>query len=491
MSQLFVYNLLMEPNNPTNNTFTFDLETEPEKTNTINFIKNKGLPEEEAHEILNLAIHISKKALANEKFTDAEQNHKNQLPRLLISILGPKFTKEERQTIDQNFPETSNIDLEAFWNPTTRYIMERIKYELQIVISQWVNSIYSQQDKTDHSTIHYMIQEDSEITNEEYEKLISGLNTLHGVGTERQIDNPNKFSIFYQSYPFRASIEVVETESPDNLKEKGINDRKIQVISERVDHVTTDILRSMAISLGFRIFSVNLNVFLPKNEFLYDTYSGFLKPEVVKALYDRGYIPVFMFKDSFTCYAHKKDGGKEIYIINGFLLEYLSYNQVTSPSIDFSYKVAENIDELVAKIDVGLIPTRFYKYFDKPLKIINHSDLDVYNINRKVFVKPHVFEMNRLKQSFYLVGNESASALYMTKILKGETLDDTIKRYLNEDMKLASDYVGAVVQQHIEFDIDKQNQLIPRLIVHIYLDENQIKPDKRAELQRGWFSIKE
>lgn len=334
---------------------------------------------------------------------------------------------------------------------------------------------------------HILVQENIQTNQEEFEKLVSALSTIPDVGVQKSPETSSKVTLFYSRETFRTDLEFKEDALPPELSQYQIPTSRVEVKSSRVDHITLDLLKQLARSFGFRIFSVNLGVYLPKNVNLYSTFSGFLKPEVTEALTRRGYKPVFMWKNSFTCYA-QKENDEAIHIVNGFLLEYFSQTKVELASEEFSYQVAGNLAEFVAKFDADLIPYNFYSHYKKSLKIINLSDFDIEHIDRKVFVKPYVMELNHLKQGFYRVASEGGSVILMTKVLEGETLDDTLKRFLREDLKVADDYIGAVVNPFLEFDIDKQNKLIPRLLVKVFLNEKALTPEHKERLNRGWMS---
>lgn len=66
-----------------------------------------------------------------------------------------------------------------------------------------------------------------------------------------------------------------------------------------------------------------------------------------------------------------------------------------------------------------------------------------------------------------MVASENSSILAMDKIRPGETLDMSLKRILSVDLKIAHDYIGAVVHKEVEFDRDREGTLTPRLLVNI------------------------
>lgn len=468
------------------NNVVFGWDSPDKKSDLVKFVESQGLSLEESSEIVDIALEIARRMARNPEFQVVSQEVKDMLPRFLISVVGPNFSRTERTVILENYPKEGKLDLNSYEGSEIRVLMLKFTRLVNEKVTGWGQRT----EVTNQSEVlvtHILIQENIQTNEEEFEKLVSALGTMPDVGVQKCPDTPSKITLFYSRDPFRADLEFKEEPLPSELSPYPLPTARIEVKSSRVDHITVDLLKKLAISFGFRIFSPNLGVYLPKNVNLYSTFSGFLKPEVTEALTKRGYRPVFMWKGSFTCYA-QKENDESVYIINGFLLEYLSTTKIELDSEEFSYKVANNLSDFVAKFDADLIPYNFYRHYKKSLKIINLSDFDIDHIDRKVFVKPYVMELNHLKQGFYRVASEGGSVILMTKVLEGETLDDTLKRFLREDLKVADDYIGAVVNPFLEFDIDKQNKLIPRLLVKVYLDEKVLTPEHKEKLNRGWMS---
>lgn len=464
----------------------FGWDSPDKKSDLVKFVESQGLSWEEANEVVDIALEIARRMTKDPEFQVVSQEVRDSIPRFLISIIGPNFSRTERTLILENYPKEGKLDLSSYEGSEVKAVMLRFINLTKERVFGWGQraKVVNQNEVL---VTHILVQENIQTNEEEFEKLVAALSTIPDVGVQKSPDTSSKVTLFYSRETFRADLELKEEALPSKLSQFPLPTARIEVRSSRVDHITVDLLKELAISFGFRIFSPDLGVYLPKNINLYSTFSGFLKPEVTEALTKRGYKPIFMRKNSFTCYA-QKDNDEAVHIVNGFLLEYFSQTKVELASEEFSYKVASNLAEFVAKFDADLIPYNFYSHYKKSLKIINLSDFDIDHIDRKVFVKPYVMELNHLKQGFYRVASEGGSVILMTKVLEGETLDDTLKRFLREDLKVADDYVGAVVNPFIEFDIDKQNKLIPRLLVKVYLNEKVLTPEHKEKLNRGWMS---
>lgn len=77
----------------------------------------------------------------------------------------------------------------------------------------------------------------------------------------------------------------------------------------------------------------------------------------------------------------------------------------------------------------------------------------------------------------------------MTKILKDEDLDRTLKRLLRQDLNLCDDYISAVVYPNIDFDRDKKGELIPRLNVKIFVEDIADRTRVAKLTQTSWGSL--
>ena len=146
--------------------------------------------------------------------------------------------------------------------------------------------------------------------------------------------------------------------------------------------------------------------------------------------------------------------------------------------------VASDLQEFSLFADEWLIPTEFYRFYKTDIKIINLSGFDINGPGRKVFVKPLIFQLNFGGHSAYTMASDRGRVLRMDKILKGETIDDTLKRVL-KDLGIGDDYLRAKVLKGIEYDRDREDVITPRLVVHVFVEKVPNDP----VLRRGWVSI--
>jgi alpha-N-acetylglucosamine transferase len=92
-----------------------------------------------------------------------------------------------------------------------------------------------------------------------------------------------------------------------------------------------------------------------------------------------------------------------------------------------------------------------------------------------------------MEQSFYKLSGEHSSLIYMDKIRKDETLEDTLERILQE-LGIAETFIRARVFGDIEFDRDKDGILTPRLLVQVFVDKIEKNEEIIAKSKRSWNS---
>jgi hypothetical protein len=179
----------------------------------------------------------------------------------------------------------------------------------------------------------------------------------------------------------------------------------------------------------------------------------------------------------------KKDGS--VHILNNYMIDFLLEKEDQRISSEFSYKVADSMDIFAKKYDVGLIPANFYQSSGFTVKIINDTYFDIFNIDRKVFIDPYVWDFDaQHDHRFYK--NVKNGMHYMDKVRTGENLDMALRRFLREELQVANDYVGARVWG-IEFDRDREGILTPRLKMNIFV--NGVTEKHRSQTH-DWVSIK-
>lgn len=180
---------------------------------------------------------------------------------------------------------------------------------------------------------------------------------------------------------------------------------------------------------------------------------------------------------------HKKDGS--IHILNNAMLSFVSKKDDQRVSSEFSYKVADSMDDFARKYDLGLVPVSFYQNYGISTKIINDMYFDIEHIDRKVFIDPYVYDFDDEHDSRYYQNIKNGMHL-MDKVRKNETLEQAIKRVLTEELEVASDFVAARIWD-IEFDRDREGMLTPRLKMNVFVHGMH---EKRRSQSHDWVSIK-
>ncbi|HUW22114.1 MAG TPA: hypothetical protein VMW41_05635 [Candidatus Bathyarchaeia archaeon] len=241
--------------------------------------------------------------------------------------------------------------------------------------------------------------------------------------------------------------------------------------------------------IDYKLYSESYQSFIPKDpELIADDIGNFNK-EVRKSLGQFNLKPVYFYQKTKHYYALTADG--TVAIVNRYLLDFLYKKEIPEQKLDeLSYVVSPNLRIFAGLFEKGLVPTKFYDYYGRDFKIINESHINILNSSRKVFVKPLIFEFNQEAYEFYTYASDSSSSLLaMDKIRVNESLNDTILRVLKDELKIADNYIGAHVEENIEFDRDKEGIMTPRLIVRIYVDKIKNKDWANRMSQTSWRSV--
>jgi hypothetical protein len=183
-------------------------------------------------------------------------------------------------------------------------------------------------------------------------------------------------------------------------------------------------------------------------------------------------------------YAESKADGS-VHILNNAMLSFLVEKDNQRTNEEFSYKVANSMNDFARKYDLGLIPNNFYQNYGYSTKIINNTFFDAFHINRKVFIDPYVWDYDDQHDYRYYANVKNGTHL-MDKVRRGENLDAALKRVLREELQVADNYVGARIWG-VEFDRDKEGILTPRLKINVYV--HGLKERHRSR-DHDWVSIK-
>lgn len=277
----------------------------------------------------------------------------------------------------------------------------------------------------------------------------------------------------------------------------GLHIESDQPVTLRQDDIVLAV-RSIAEQLNFHVFSQAHNgARLPADPYLALDHTYFKNNEEFSGFFGK---TKFVLRYCSTSFEKKDDklvwvvgaphyledtATGEIHIANSAMLGFLTQKENQTLSEEFSYKVADNMNDFAQKYDFGIVPRSFYTNYGKPAHIINNTDFDTFHIYRKVFIDPYVWDFDSLHDhKFYQ--NTKNGLHYMDKIRSGETLDKALRRMLQEELQLSGDYVGLRIWG-LEFDRDKEGVLTPRLQMNVYVHG---LAQKQKHQDHDWVSLK-
>lgn len=324
-----------------------------------------------------------------------------------------------------------------------------------------------------------IIKPNSAITQEDLSKVLKIINGEEGIGVNK-LDENNYTIIFMEDSI--TELEYIENESLLF---------KYDIDNYNIEYLLNSIIRQS--DYTYRLYSDNLGTTLPiaiGYAYVQDDVGPSVE-RVKNVLQDTGFEVIFIYNDAFNHakYAiNHKDGS--VHLINEDYLGYFINHEDFEIEVtdEFSYKVADNVQDFTLKADRALIPHHFYDYYKKDLKILNYSGFDIQNPGRKVFIKPYIYNFDPSRSNFYLIAADGSELLYMDKIRKGESLDQSLIRILKDELQIADDYIGAVVNRIVEFDYDSEGKLTPRLIINVYVKAISVTKEQELKRKQGWTS---
>jgi len=297
---------------------------------------------------------------------------------------------------------------------------------------------------------------------QDFDDLISQLATFSDIGLLR--NNSRQVTISYTGMPMQATLEIPDYKLQENSD--LLPPQQMILTCQKDDHLGLNLIRNVVGSIGFRVINPILGCFLPQDNQLIDVTTMELGPNLAWIFKKAGLKPLFNFQNSLTYYAQSlKDGS--IHLINRHLLEYLLNSpQIKKIPADFSLMVAPDISRFIALQDRGLIPISFYKYYHNPTKIINLSGFNVEKLESDALITPIFFKFNPTKQQF--VSQQLTDRTDEIKV--GYSLLQYFDQLL-EYLRIKSGYLAAKVAMDVDYGKGKNNKLLPRLTVSIFLDK--------------------
>ena len=338
----------------------------------------------------------------------------------------------------------------------------------------------------DKKLVFYIVRAKSDDITKDFSDFIYGLKGSFA-HIEVVQDSPTRVTLSGHTN-YQSQLEhLVADRVPDNFKDYSFC-LKLTIGNE--DYATFSKLRFYLARQRdlYRIFSLQLKSFLPQDIDFVSLEFGSINIKTFEILKKYSFFPVFYSQKKGVHYATDPQG--VVHIINPYLLEYIYDKDIPESKLpELNYPVAKDINFFSAMSDKGLIPTDFYEYYGKSVKIINRSFFDINHQDRKVFFKPFIFEFKPETGDFYTYTSDGGALLFMDKIRPGETLDISLKRVLSQDLKIADDYIAALVSKKIEFDRDREGILTPRLVILVYVDHIKNKDHNLQLSQTGWKSV--
>jgi hypothetical protein len=332
-------------------------------------------------------------------------------------------------------------------------------------------------------TTYYLVKTGTEDASGDYGKILSVLNAVSGLTVDHTGDTEVTLTWEEQGYTARLAKN-------DSATSPMFSTYKTMVLyADQTDMKSVTLIREIMIKFGYRVYNTRLNAYMPADPYLYDAEQLIPNEKFSRVFGMKKLKPVFVNTERGVFYCVNKADGA-VHIINNALLAYfMSYDVGEEETPEFSYEVAPDLPRFSAMYDAGIVPTQFYEYFNRSLKIINYSYMNVWRITRKIFVLPLVVRYDRALQDFVDLMPERSRVQFADKVRKGENLDIAIRRILRDELKAGDDYLRAKVSHIVEFDRDRDDILTPRITVVIYTEDAVLPAGIRAQSHRGWTSL--
>lgn len=342
-------------------------------------------------------------------------------------------------------------------------------------------------DDYNDKLIYYILREEADEPGDAFALLVDDLKRYIS-GSNVIQDKPGVVIISADSI----QKGIIENNSEEISEKFTKFQLKAKLILDKKDSVNLQLIKVLAAQarVKYRIFSTLYNCFLPTSSNLINLEFGIRDEKLFKIFSHFELKPLFLNKSYSTFYALKSNG--QVVIVNQYLINFMYDKDIPDKEVlDLYYIVADNLETFCLKYDQFLIPKFFYEYYGKSFKIINRSYFEINNPERKIFIKPYIFELREDVGEFYKIADDNGqSMLMMDKIRPGESLDKTLKRIVSEELKIADDYIGAYVSEDVEFDRDRDGIITPRLTVWVYVNKIIKERPKVLQMsQTGWKSM--
>lgn len=335
--------------------------------------------------------------------------------------------------------------------------------------------------------IFYLLREKSDDLTKDFPNLIYDLRNSY-VFVDVVENSPGSVTLSGAA-TYKSELQNLTSNKPPQFNQYAFC---VELSISREDYHTFGKLRKFLSKFhdNYRVYSQQLHAFLPEDPDLVSLEFGSVNLKTFEALKKYSLLPIYFSQENRVYYAINLID-KKVHLINPHLLEHIYDKVIPETTLpELSYPVASDLNHFSAMYDKELIPINFYEYYGQSTKIVNYSFFNLQRQDRKVFIKPYIFEFQVDRGRFYTyAGPNGGSLLAMDKIRPGETLDQALTRILNIDLKISPDYLAALVSRHVEFDRDKEGILTPRLVISVYVDKINDPKWALQMSQTGWKSV--
>lgn len=331
------------------------------------------------------------------------------------------------------------------------------------------------------TSLYYLVKFETKNAREDFDRLLASVAKATLLQLDHDVDT---VTITHKETKRHAELKLISTQNSPFPTDTGLT---ITLSMENADGELLSFFRYVAFEHNFRIFSVEDSTFLPLDNQLMARFQMDISEKGLEVYRKKGF--EFLYAKNPNLYYARKISDGTIHIINPALFNYFAEFSIDeSDSSEFSYEVAANLAEFTIFSDVYMVPSNFYEYFGRQIKIFNTTGFDLRHINRKVFIKPMFSVLNLPKQRYELLTSEKSALNFADKVRPNEDFYEALIRITKDEVKIADDFVRARVYS-IDFDRDKDNVLTPRLWVNILIINPKLTPEVTQKSDRGWVSL--
>ena len=261
----------------------------------------------------------------------------------------------------------------------------------------------------------------------------------------------------------------------------------------KFQEIEASVLEAVRLGLSSRdrrsiLYSTWLGADLPRDPKLTNLFPSMISERWKKLMRELELTPVYGNVDGTCWYAENSRNGVDI--VNFALMVFCaSHGTRGLRRDDLSYEVAPDLATFAALSDVDLIPSDYFRYQGEDLKILNASSLNIQNPGRKVFVRPRFYLGFSREKPIDQHAPDGTAVERMTRITKTESMVPALAEILTS-YGLSGEFIRARVLNFLEYDLDSQNRITPRVLVEVFLDESEVteRSVKAKEAKTVWPS---